>query len=100
MGSISIEGGWVVTGLASQKPFESGHVFIRDGVIVSVGPGPSPEEADQKLDAQGMIVGPGFVNAHTHLCMTLGRTLGTDASLLDWLAGTQLPLMSVLEPED
>lgn len=47
-----------------------------------------------------MLVVPGFVNAHTHLCMVLGRNLGTDSSLLHWLSAAQVPLMQVFEPED
>ncbi len=100
MTSIAIEGGWVVTGVASQPDIQDGHVLIRDGLIVSVGAGRSPEAAERTINADGMIVMPGFVNAHTHLCMTLGRTLGADASLLQWLTEAQVPLMSAFEPED
>jgi len=47
-----------------------------------------------------MLVVPGFINAHTHLCMILGRTLGSDRSLLHWLSEAQVPLMQQFEPED
>lgn len=47
-----------------------------------------------------MLVTPGFINAHTHLCMILGRTLGCDRSLLHWLSDAQVPLMKTFEPED
>lgn len=40
------------------------------------------------------------INVHTHLCMILGRTLGTDRSLLHWLSEAQVPLMQQFEPED
>jgi 5-methylthioadenosine/S-adenosylhomocysteine deaminase len=52
------------------------------------------------VDAAGCLVTPGFVNAHTHLCMIYGRTLGTDRDLLSWLSGYQVPLMRALQPQD
>jgi len=99
---VVIEGGWVIPGGSVPGPIEAGHLAIVDGVIVSVGPGTAPASVprDDVIDAEGCLVVPGLVNAHTHLCMTLGRSLGTDASLLQWLTTAQLPLMSVLEPED
>lgn len=41
-------------------------VLMEDGVIVQVGSGPAPA-ADQTIDAQGNLVTPGLVDAHTHL---------------------------------
>ena len=41
-------------------------VLIEDGMIVQVGSGPAPA-ADQTIDAQGNLVTPGLVDAHTHL---------------------------------
>ena len=63
------------------------------------GPPPSGRR-DEVIDAAGMLVTPGFVNAHTHLCMIYGRDLGTDRSLLHWLSEAQVPLMGAFEPED
>ncbi|MGM0931063.1 MAG: amidohydrolase family protein [Actinomycetota bacterium] len=100
MGTLSLEGGWIITGNEDEPWIDNGHVLVRDGIIVSVGAGSTPTEADEVIDASGMMVSPGFVNAHTHTCMSLGRTLGIDASLLDWLSGSQLPLMSTFDPED
>ena len=43
-------------------------VLCEDGVIAQVGTGPAPEAADaQVVDAQGGLVTPGLVDAHTHL---------------------------------
>ena len=43
-------------------------VLCEDGVIAQVGTGPAPAAADaQVADAQGSLVTPGLVDAHTHL---------------------------------
>jgi 5-methylthioadenosine/S-adenosylhomocysteine deaminase len=100
MTTTAIEGGWVITGNRDEPWIEGGHVRVVDGLIESVGRGRAPGKADRTIGASGMMVSPGFVNGHTHLCMSLGRSLGTDASLLEWLLGAQLPLMATFEPED
>jgi 5-methylthioadenosine/S-adenosylhomocysteine deaminase len=42
-------------------------ILVRDGLIAQIGAGiASRERADETLDASGMLVLPGFVNAHYH----------------------------------
>lgn len=41
-------------------------VLIEDGVIAAVGTGKAPE-AEERIDAEGKLVTPGLVDAHTHL---------------------------------
>ena len=38
------------------------------------------------IDAQGLTILPGFVQAHVHLCQTLFRNQADDMELLDWLS--------------
>jgi cytosine/adenosine deaminase-related metal-dependent hydrolase len=38
------------------------------------------------LDAKGLTILPGFVQAHIHLCQTLFRNQADDMELLDWLS--------------
>ena len=42
-------------------------LLIRDGVVAAVGPGAGREDADEVVDAAGLIALPGFVDLHTHL---------------------------------
>lgn len=65
-----------------------GGLFVRDNVIEVVGPTDElPGEADQVIDASGMIVLPGLINTHHHLYQTLTRALpgAQDVELFDWL---------------
>jgi len=65
-----------------------GGLFVRDNVIEVVGRTDElPEEADQVIDASGMIVLPGLINTHHHLYQTLTRALpgAQDVELFDWL---------------
>ncbi|MGD9764626.1 MAG: amidohydrolase family protein [Candidatus Binatia bacterium] len=101
MAQLSIEGGTVLTGDAAQPLLDPGHVITDGDRIAAVGRGSAPSlPGVERIDARDKLVIPGFVNAHTHLCMTLGRSLGTDRTLLQWLSQAQLPFMAQMLPED
>lgn len=90
---ILITGGTVVT-MAGEN-IERGSVAIRDGEIVAVGPSneidPRFRDAKTVMRAGGMAVVPGFVNAHTHVPMTLLRGIADDRDLMDWLTNFIFP---------
>lgn len=69
-------------------------LHLRDGKIVSVfsQPGFVPPPGALTLDARGALVLPGFINAHTHLGMTLFRGLGADLPLQRWLSEAIFPV--------
>jgi 8-oxoguanine deaminase len=76
-------------------------LFVRDGVIERVGPSEQlPSDADQVIDAQGMIILPGLVNTHHHLYQTLTRAVpaAQDATLFKWLK-TLYPIWAGMTPE-
>ena len=60
---IHIKGGTVVDG--TRVPRYRGDVWIKDGKIAQMG-GRVQGGADQVIDAEGLIVAPGFVDLHTH----------------------------------
>ncbi len=60
---IQIKGGIVVDG--TRVPRYHGDVWIKDGKIAQIG-GRSPGFAKKTIDADGLIVAPGFVDLHTH----------------------------------
>ncbi len=62
-----------------------GSILIEDGIIKAVGS--ISGEADETIDADGMIALPAFVDAHTHLAMVLMRNYkDTSENLQDWLS--------------
>jgi 5-methylthioadenosine/S-adenosylhomocysteine deaminase len=68
-----------------------------DGTIVDVGEGLT---GDETLDADGCLVLPGLVNAHTHAAMTLLRGIADDKPLDAWLQEDIWPVEAALTPED
>lgn len=58
------------------------------------------ESADETLDADGCLVMPGLVNAHTHVSMTLLRGYADDKPLDSWLREDIWPVEAALEPAD
>jgi cytosine/adenosine deaminase-related metal-dependent hydrolase len=71
-----------------QPRIPGGGLIARDGVIEKVGPTSDlPDQADEVIDASGMIILPGLINTHHHLYQTLTRALpgSQDAELFDWL---------------
>jgi 5-methylthioadenosine/S-adenosylhomocysteine deaminase len=67
---------------------DDGAVAIDKGDIVAVGKSSDVTRkfsGREVINARGMAVLPGFVNAHTHVPMTLFRGIADDRDLMDWL---------------
>src|ERR1700686_1201962 len=60
---IQIKGGTIVDG--TRVPRYHGDVWIKDGKVAQLG-GRSPGFAKKVIDADGLIVAPGFIDLHTH----------------------------------
>ena len=70
--------------------------------VGDVGPGSEARSAssDDELDAEGDLVIPGLVNAHTHVAMTLLRGHADDKPLDAWLQEDIWPVEAELTGED
>jgi len=80
-----------------------GLLLAEKGVITYIGdPAGAPATAQEArpLDGQGKLLMPGFINAHTHLAMTLFRGYADDMPLQPWLEEKIWPIEMQLQPED
>src|ERR1700761_1065472 len=59
---LKIAGGRIIDG--SGGPAFRGDLGIKDGCILAIGT--AHGDADETIDAEGMVVCPGFVDIHTH----------------------------------
>jgi len=67
--------------------WSGGHILIEDDKIVSIGNKPYHGYYDEDIDAEGMVVLPGFINTHHHLYQSLTRNIPhmQDEELFPWL---------------
>ncbi len=89
-----LRGGRVVTMDPGRRVVE-GDVAITDGRITSVGQSDARTEAASEaaiIDCRGLVVIPGLIQSHVHLCQTLFRGLADDLPLEDWLVRRIWPL--------
>jgi len=78
----------LVTMTARGKRISDGGLFVRDNVIEQIGvTSELPDSADHVIDARGMMIMPGFINAHHHFFQTLTRAVpgAQNVSLFSWL---------------
>src|SRR6059036_821930 len=67
-------------------------VLVEGNRIKKVGQAIRPSGRPAVLDCRGLVILPGLIQAHIHLCQTLFRGLADDLSLEAWLAQRIWPL--------
>ncbi len=67
-------------------------VLVRDGRIAKVGRMGGRADGQAVIDCKGLVLLPGLIQAHIHLCQTLFRGLADDLALEAWLAKRIWPL--------
>ena len=85
---VIIDGGMILTMNKDRQVIDKGAITISGDSIVDVLPAdqlPKKHEAKKVINAKGMVVIPGLINAHSHLPMTLFRGLVEDLDLDRWL---------------
>lgn len=108
-----IKNATVVTMNDARDILREATVCIEDGRIVDIFSTCSPDRALQRdgepndhnveenvIDAQGDVLLPGLINAHTHLAMSLFRNYGNDVALKEWLEDYIWPLEAHLTREE
>jgi cytosine/adenosine deaminase-related metal-dependent hydrolase len=89
--SLLLKGARVVT-MDPQRRIVDGDVLVQDGKIAAVGRTARRPDGTTVLDCKGLVVLPGLIQAHIHLCQTLFRGLADDLALEAWLAQRIWPL--------
>lgn len=80
--SLVVEGiGRLVTWDDEQPVLPDAALVAEDGVVTWTGPAARAPAADERVDAGGRCVVPGFVDAHTHLVFAGDRTAEFEARL-------------------
>lgn len=96
--SILIKNAQIVSMVDSQEVLQ-GDIFVRGPVIEKIGEN-LQEQADEIIDATGMVAMPGLINCHNHAAMALFRGYSDDLRLMDWLGQKIWPAEEKLTPKD
>jgi imidazolonepropionase-like amidohydrolase len=91
-GVIVIQGGTILT--VTKGTIENGSILIREGKIAEVGKNIKAPEGATVIDAKGMFVSPGIIDAHSHIAVDGGVNEGSVA------VSSMVAIEDVLNPED
>ncbi|MGE5474846.1 MAG: amidohydrolase family protein [Ignavibacteriales bacterium] len=100
---LLIKNAKILTMNSNMDVIEKGNIAIRDDKIYYVSDNnviPPDFSTSNVIDAKGMLVMPGLVNAHTHIAMTLLRNYADDLPLEQWLFNKIFPVEDKMIPED
>ena len=103
MARTLIENGYLVTMNPARDVHPGGFVVIDGNTIERIGPAgkvPRDEIFDRTLDAGGMIVVPGLINAHQHFYYHLFKGLANGLLLEDWFPQLVFPVADHLTDDD
>ncbi len=103
MASFLISNAFILTQNERREGF-SGSILIKNGIIEEIykdnkGLPKKLNSSVKKLSAENLVVLPGFIQTHIHLCQTLYRNLADDLELLDWLSKKIWPMEANHTPE-
>ena len=87
----------VLTMDGSRTPLQNAFISVEGEKIAYVGQVRPEGSYDRVVDCSGKVMMPGFVNAHTHLPMTLMRGYGGGHDLQSWLHDYIFPAEAKLD---
>lgn len=94
-----LKNGTILTMETVEPELIRGDIGIDGETIVFIGERPADFRADREIDAQGGIVMPGLVDAHTHIAMSLMRHYADDLPFWTWLFERIIPVEDNLTDE-
>ncbi|MGO4581252.1 amidohydrolase family protein [Cupriavidus sp. 2TAF22] len=94
-----LRGGTILTGDEKLGELRRGDLLIEGTRIAAIAPN-IPVDGAEIVDADGMIVIPGFVDSHRHTWQSLLRAVGTDWTLGQYYTGMRLTMGKLYTPQD
>jgi cytosine/adenosine deaminase-related metal-dependent hydrolase len=95
---LALRGGSLVTMDALRTLVLADVLIDASGRICGLTDPSASAPAERSVDVSGMLVVPGLIQAHVHLCQTLFRGLAEEQRLLDWLRERIWPLEAAHDP--
>lgn len=92
--------GGIVVSMGSAGTLPTGDVLVDGDRIVAVGPDLEAPPSAEAVDARGMIVMPGFVNAHIHTWQTGLRGVAADWTIKEYLRAMHAGLATHFRADD
>ena len=97
---IIVNNGTILTMDSDDTVLEGAFLSISGDEITHIGnQKPTSFKADKIIDADGGLILPGLVNAHTHAAMSLFRGLADDLPLMDWLNNYIFPVENKMDAD-
>ncbi len=92
--SVLIQGGTIITMNLQNEILKDVSLLIEGNRIAALLPANSATAVSPGgiIDARNLVIVPGFIQTHVHLCQTLFRGLADDLQLLDWLREKIFPM--------
>ncbi|MBQ9940752.1 MAG: amidohydrolase [Clostridia bacterium] len=83
---------------SSDEIISYGYIAVKNGKISDVGKMPfdSAEKIDEVVDAEGLVVMPGLIDAHSHLGI-IGDSLGFESDDLNEITDPVLPQLNAID---
>ncbi|MER0477672.1 amidohydrolase family protein [Streptomyces sp. Edi2] len=95
-----ITGGRVLTMDPALGELPSADILVEDGRIAAVRPGIDASGVDERIDAHGCLVLPGFIDTHRHMWQAALRGIGADQTLDQYFATVLHTLAPRLTADD
>lgn len=97
--NILIENVKILT-MADGEVIKNGNIYIENEKIKKITSDKIDFSYEKKIDGKNYLAMPGFVNAHTHVGMSLFRNFSDDVDLMTWLNEKIWPLEDKLIEQD
>lgn len=100
---LLVQGGQILTMAPGElDPVDGWFAVDAAGKIAEMGAGTVPAgiRAETVVDAEGKIILPGFISAHSHLWSAPFRGIASESTLYGWIAAAHTPFSPYYEEGD